>query len=728
MRDESAPGDGVSKGSGHGAFPMNKKDFVFEIRTEEIPAPSLTPARLELARRLGEILGEESLAPAAVESYGTPRRLAVILRGLPERQADRFAEILGPPESSAFKPDGTPSKAAEGFAKAQKVDVTELVVVDAPRGRTVAARKTIPGQDAAEVLSEVIPRVVAQLTFPKTMRWGLGERSFVRPVRGVLAVLDGRVVPMELFGVAAGDRTVGHRILSDGDFAVTGPDDYLAKLRSGFVEPDPEARRLRILEDARAKAGSVGGSIEANADLANTLADLVEWPGLVRGAYAPEFLELPEEVTVTAMRVHQKFLPVRGPSGLLPHFLAVMDNTEDKKGFIAKGCEWVLNARLADARFFFEDDVRHGLESRLPQLEKLTFQERLGSYRQKTARLQDLAESIAVRVGRADLVEAVRTAALLSKTDLTTQLVKEFTDLQGIMGGIYARRERHNDSVWKAIYDQYKPASASDDPPRKAAGAILSLADRLDSLAGLFRLGLTPTGSKDPYGLRRAALGVVSIAIARNWRIDWSPVVRKAYALYPPDLKGSGEDETLAELERFFAERLRTLLERRGHSYDEISAVLNVGVWDFADAADRARALSEARRHMDFRSLILAFKRIRNILGSETPGEPTPELYLEDAEKALAADFLQARSAIEGFMADRHYREAMETIASIAPSLDRFFVEVLVNCPEEDLKRNRLALLSSIRQEFTRLADFSEIVVEKEKVEKAEKEKASEKP
>ncbi len=707
---------------------MSTKEFVFEIRTEEIPAPALTPARLELARRLGESLAEESLPPAAVESFATPRRLAVILRGLPSRQADRFAEILGPPESSAFKPDGTPSKAAEGFAKAQKVDVADLVVVDAPRGRTVAARKTIPGKEAAEVLSELLPRLVAGLTFPKTMRWGTGERSFVRPVRGVLAVLDGRVVPMELFGVAAGDRTVGHRILSDGDFAVTGPDDYLEKLRGRFVEPDPEVRRLRILEDARGRAAAVGGSIEANADLANTLADLVEWPGLVQGAYAPEFLELPEEVTGTAMRVHQKFLPVRGPSGLLPHFIAVMDNTEDRKGFIAKGCEWVLNARLADARFFFEDDIRHSLESRLPQLEKLTFQERLGSYRQKTARLQDLAEAIAVRVGRADLIEAVRTAALLSKTDLTTQLVKEFTDLQGVMGGIYARRERHPDSVWKAIYDQYRPASASDDPPRKAAGAILSLADRFDSLAGLFRLGLTPTGSKDPYGLRRAALGVVSIAITRNWRTDWRPVVLQAYALYPPELKGTGEEQALAELESFFAERLRTLLERRGHSYDEISAVLNVGVWDFADAADRARALSEARRHMDFRSLILAFKRIRNILGDETPGEPTPDLYREDAEKALAADFLQARSAIEGFMSERHYREAMETIASIAPSLDRFFVEVLVNCPEEDLKRNRLALLASIRQEFTRLADFSEIVVEKvEKVEKAEREKA-EKP
>jgi glycyl-tRNA synthetase beta chain len=692
---------------------VKDQDFVLEIRTEEIPAPALPSARLELARRLSEALAEESLAPASVQSYATPRRLAVVLRGLPERQGERFAEVLGPPAANAFGPDGEPTKAAEGFAKAQKVDVADLVVVDSPRGKTVAARKTIPGRDAADLLAEVVPRVVSELTFPKTMRWGSGERSFVRPVRGVLALLDGRVVPMELYGVAAGDRTLGHRVLSDGELVVTGPDDYLEKLRRNFVEPDPEARRIRILEAARGMAAEVSGSIEAHADLANSLADLVEWPGLVRGSYAPEFLELPEEVTVTAMRTHQKFLPVRGPSGLLPFFIAVMDNASDPKGFIAKGSEWVLNARLADARFFFEDDVRHGLESRLPQLERLTFQDKLGSYRQKTARIQDLAEAIAARVGRTDLTEAVRTAGLLSKADLTTQIVKEFTDLQGIMGGIYARRERYADSVWKAIYDQYRPSSATDDPPRKAAGAILSLADRFDSICGLFRLGLVPTGSRDPYGLRRAALGVVSIAIARNWRTDWRPVVRQALALYPSDLEGPGADETVEELGRFFADRLRSLLERRGHSHDEISAVVNVGVWDFADTADRARALSEARRHMDFRALILAFKRIRNILGSEETGAPDPALYREDAERALASDFMQARQAIEGFMEQRHYREAMETIASIAPSLDRFFVEVLVNCPEEDLRRNRLALLASIRQEFTRLADFSEIVVEK---------------
>ena len=692
---------------------MKSLDFVFEIRTEEIPAPALMPARLELARRLSEVLAGEGLAAASSESYATPRRLAVILRGLPERQVDRATEVLGPPAASAFDADGKPTRAAEGFARAQKVDVGDLVVVDSARGKTVAARRTVPGREAADVLAEVVPRVVEELSFPKTMRWGAGDRSFVRPVRGVLAVLAGRVVPMDVLGVAAGDRTAGHRVLADGEIRVTGPDDYLAGLRASFVEPDGEARRMLILEKARRLAAEVGGQIEAHADLANTLSDLVEWPGLVRGAFAPEFLELPEEITVTAMRTHQKYVPVRGPAGLLPHFIAVMDNADDRKGFIAKGSEWVLNARLADARFFFEADVQERLEARVPALQRLTFQDRLGDYRQKTRRLEELGEEIARLVGRADLVEAVRSAAFLSKADLTTLVVKEFTDLQGIMGGIYARRERHPDAVWKAIYDQYRPASGADDPPREASGAILSLADRFDSLCSLFRIGLVPTGSKDPYGLRRAALGAVSIAMARNWRTDWRPIARKALSLLPSDLPGPGPEETLEELGRFFAERLRAVLERRGHGYDEISAVLNVGVWDFADAAERARALSDARRHMDFRSLILAFKRIRNIVGSDSPGSPDPALYREDAERVLATDFLQAKQAIAAFLMERHYREAMETIASIAPSLDRYFVDVLVNCPEEDLRRNRLALLASIQKEFTSLADFSEIVVEK---------------
>jgi glycyl-tRNA synthetase beta chain len=692
---------------------MKRDDFLFEIRTEEIPAAELAGARQDLARGITEALSEERLAPEDVESYATPRRLVVWAKNVPDRQPDRETEVLGPPAGVAFDADGKPTPAAEGFARAQKVDVSDLAIVESARGRTVAVRRTVPGRAAAEVLCEIVPRVVGALTFAKTMRWGAGERPFVRPVRGVLALYGGRVVPMEVLGVPARGSTVGHRVLSNGDVPVAAPSEYLQRLRGAYVEPDGEARRAAILDSARRLAAAVGGRIDADADLAAVLADLVEWPGLVRGSFDASYLELPEEITTTVMRVHQKFLPVRGPEGLLPYFIAVMDNAADRRGFIAKGNEWVINARLADARFFFREDSRETLESRLPELERLSFQDRLGSYAAKTARLEELAEAIAEAVGRRDLVDDVRTAAKLSKADLTSRMVREFTDLQGVMGGIYARAEGHSESVWKGIYDQYLPQGQGDDPPREDAGAIVSLADRFDTLAGLFRIGRLPTGSKDPYGLRRAAQGAIAIATARKWRIDWSPIARKALSLYPAELPGLDPGRAFAELGTFFAERLRNAIERAGSSYDEASAVLEVGRWDFADAAERAAALTEARRRLDFRTLVLAFKRIRNILESEALPDPSPDLYREDAERALAADFLQARALLDDLVKGRRYSEALETIASIAPALDRFFVDVLVNAPEEDVRRNRHALLAAIRREFTKIADFSEIVVEK---------------
>jgi glycyl-tRNA synthetase beta chain len=693
---------------------MIRRDFLLEIRTEEIPAAALAGARQDLQTRVTEGLEEEGLAAESAESLATPRRLILILRGLPERQEDRLSEIVGPPAAVAFDADGKLTRAGEGFARAQKVEPSELVVVETTRGKTVAARRKVAGRPAAEVLAEVVPRAVAALTFPKTMRWGAGDRVFVRPVRGLLALFGSDVVPMEVLGIAAGGSTRGHRLLSDEELAVSGVDDYLAKLRAHDVEPDGEARRIAILEAGRRLASEVGGSVEADADLAATLADLVECPAVIRGSFDAEYLALPEEVTTTAMRTHQKYLPVRGPGGLMPYFVAVMDNREDRQGLIARGNEWVLNARLADARFFYEEDVRESLESRLPQLARLSFHDRLGDYRARTARLEELAGAIAEAVKLPDLVPNVRTAARLSKADLTTRMVKEFTDLQGVVGGIYARREGQPDPVWQAIYDQYRPGSAGDDPPREAPGAIVSLGDRFDALAGFFAIGLAPTGSRDPYGLRRAAFGAVSIVIARGWRLDWRLVLQKALSLYPEGVPTVAAEAALGDLEKFFAERLRNFLERRGHAYDEISAVLAVDVWNFADVSDRALALSEARRQTDFRSLILAFKRIRNILGDERPGAPSPDIYRESAERRLAEEFLAARPVIARLGEERRYREALERIASIAPALDRFFVEVLVNCPEEDLRRNRLALLASIQKEFSRFADFSEIVVEKE--------------
>ena len=687
-------------------------DFFLELLVEEMPAGAIPGARADLARKFSDELAEADLSASSVEAIATPRRLIVVVENLPRRQEDRTVEVPGPPADRAFDADGKPSKMAEGFARAQGVPLAELRRVRGPKGDVLLARKTVAGRATAEILAEIVPRIVSSLAFPKMMRWGAGTHTFVRPLHSVVALFGGDVVGFEIFGVRSGKWTLGHRTFSEGEIEIRSFPDYLEKLRAAGVEPDGGERAAILLEKARSLATSLGGSIEADADLISTLADLVESPGLVAGTFDPKFLELPEEVLVTTMRVHQKYLPVRGREGLTPHFLAVMDQAEDRKGLIAKGNEWVLNARLSDARFFFQEDTREPFAAKVGKLARLSFHEKLGDYLQKTGRLQELSEAIGALVTRPERVRSALEATRLSKVDLTTAMVREFTDLQGIVGGLYARREGLAEEVWKAIYDQYKPISADDEPPRTETGAILSLADRVDTLAGFFGIGLIPTGSKDPYGLRRAAQGLVSIAISRGWRADWKLVFRKALGLYGAAATVPA-DTALGQLFDFLADRVHFLFEKRGLPADVVSSVLAGGSWDFADLADRARALADARRREDFRSLSLSVKRIRKILEKGRNGEPDATLYREPAERDLASDFAQLSSAVRGLMSSCRYAEVLSAMTSLAPALDRFFNDVLVNAPETELRGNRHALLAAIQKEFSNFADISEIVVEK---------------
>ncbi|HET7452988.1 MAG TPA: glycine--tRNA ligase subunit beta, partial [Thermoanaerobaculia bacterium] len=628
------------------------------------------------------------------------------------RQEDRTVEVSGPPVDKAVDADGRPTKTAEGFARAQGVAVTELRRHRTPRGEVLLARRTVPGRLTKDLLAEITPRILASMTFPKMMRWGSGEHEFVRPVHGVVAVFGGEVVPMTVFGVRAGNRTVGHRLRSDGEIEVTDSEDYARRLRRAGVEPDGEERAAILLEKARTLAAGNGGSIETDADLIPTLADLVEWPGLVCGAFDPAYLELPEEILVTTMRTHQKYLPIRTAQGLTPNFLAVMDHPSDPKGLIVKGNEWVINARLSDARFFFDEDVREPFSSKMPRLSRLFFHDKLGDYLQKTGRVQELTETIGALVTRPESVRSALEAARLSKIDLTTEMVREFTDLQGIVGGIYARREGATEEVWKAIYDQYRPVSADDEPPRTETGAILSAADRVDTLAGFFGIGLVPTGSKDPYGLRRAAQGLVAIVLSRGWRVDWSIVFRRAVALHGGSVPRP-VDDVLADLWTFFADRIHFLFEKRSLEPDVVASVLAAGSWDFADLAYRAGAIADARRREGFRSLSLSVKRIRKILAGPVDRAPDPALFREPAEHALASDALQLSKTADTLAASRRYPELIAAMVSLAPALDRFFDDVLVNAPEPELKANRQALLAGIQRQFGKFADISEIVVEK---------------
>jgi glycyl-tRNA synthetase beta chain len=541
------------------------------------------------------------------------------------------------------------------------------------------------------------------------MRWGDGTPQWIRPVHSVLVLLDGLVIPMSLFGVESGRTTSGHRTLAPGRIVTMGVADWFQKLRAAHVEPDLAVRRARLREQAHALASEVGGEPADDAALLDTWAHLVESPGVVRGSFDPAFLELPEEILVTSMREHQKMLPVRSGRGLAAHFLAVCDQIGDPKGLIARGNEWVTAARFSDARFFWDDDGKTKLEDRLPRLGRLQFQETLGDYLKKTGRIQDLAEKLAARLGLSHLDGLLVRAARLMKADLATDMVREFPDLQGIVGGLYARRDGEREEVWQALYDQYRPASADDSAPRGDVGGAVALADRLDTLTGLFGLGLAPTGSKDPYALRRAALGVVKILLDKKWRLDLPAACADAAALHGglPRQK----DEMLKELSAFFLERLRFLLEKKGHAPDVVEAVLTTDCPDLADAEERVEAVEAMRKEQDFLPLASAFKRTQNILAQapEAAGEPDLAKMTDDAEKALALDYLQAKGMLDDLVAHRRYRDALSIMASLGPSLDRFFTEVHVMAEDPEVKANRIALLRSMRDQFVRVARFSEI-------------------
>jgi glycyl-tRNA synthetase beta chain len=682
-------------------------EFLFEILAEEIPAGVLPSAREELLARVSAAFAEARLG-GRLAVHSTSRRLALVGEELVD-QPDAESEITGPPASAGYDADGKPTKAAIGFAKAQGVAVEDLRVVSLPKGTYVVARKVTPGRPAAEVIGEILPRLVEKMTFPRMMRWGDGTPEWIRPVHSVLALFDGLVIPMTLFGVESGRTTFGHRTLAPARIVTMSVLDWFQKLRAAHVEPDLAVRRSRFEEQARALAAEVGGEPADDAALLDTWAHLVESPGVVRGSFDPAFLELPEEILVTSMREHQKMLPVRANGALAAHFLAVCDQVGDPQGLIARGNEWVTAARFSDARFFWDDDGKTKLEDRLPRLAKLQFQETLGDTLKKTDRIQDLAGKLAARLGLSHLDGMLARAARLVKADLVTDMVREFPDLQGVVGGLYARREGEPEEVWQALYDQYRPASADDGVPRGDVGGVIALADRLDTLTGLFGLGLAPTGSKDPYALRRAALGVVRILLDKKWRLDLPAACAAAATLHVGLPRAN--DEVLPELSAFFLERLRFLLEKKGHAFDTVAAVLTTDCSDLADAAERVEAVEVLRKEQDFAPLATAFKRMQNIL-EEAPGEnaePDPAKMTDDAEKALALDYLQARGMLDDLIARRRYRDALSIMASLGPALDRFFTEVLVMAEDPEVKANRMALLRSMRDQFARVARFSEI-------------------
>jgi glycyl-tRNA synthetase beta chain len=715
---------------------MPRGEFLLEVRAEEIPARMLAGATREMSTRFFEELMGRGLAPKEIETGFTPRRLVLAMKGLPGKEKDRVEDIFGPPLSVAFK-DGRLTPAAEGFARKVGTGTDELLVVRARPGEPfqtsyflkkivdqsatlidteavhyLAYRRTVEGRGTAVILAELVPKILAALHWPKTMLWGEAEGPWVRPVHGLVAVFSGRPLDCSLFGVAAGNKTVGHPVLSPRPFAVTGFDDYRRKLAARGIEISPAARRERIARDIAQRASGLGGVAVEDEALLEKLAAICEIPGVMQGALPESLLALPKEVLQASLRDHQSAFTVERDGRLLPVFFTVMDRLDDPQGRVRAGNEWVVAARLADARFFYGEDRKHPLESRAPRLASLTFHEKLGSYALKSERVERLAAGLCEELGWTDTAPDARSAARLLKLDLTSEMVKEFTSLQGVVGGIYAREDGAPEAVWQAVYDQYLPASTSDRIPRGRAGIVTGIADRLDSLVGLFGLGLVPTGSRDPFGLRRAAQALVRLSIEGKAPFDLERSVRAAHGGYQGTLP-RGADAVVPVLRSFIEDRVRYLLGLDGFAHDEIEAALGAASADLPDRVARATAIRQARSDEGFLKVVLAAKRIQNILPADFHGVLDPSLLRDSAEVALFSAFGALRTRIEAAARARDYAQALAAIAQFAAPLDRFFTEVLVMDPDPAVRTHRLALLQAIHQTLTKVGKLTEVVVDK---------------
>lgn len=711
--------------------------LLVEIGCEEIPARFLKDAQEGFGKALEAALRGARLLPegASLQTFSTPRRLVARAKVL-ESQPDKTEEILGPPVRVSFDAEGKPTRAAESFAQKNGVAVSELERTTTPKGEYLAFSRTQRGRSAAEVLGEgtapgLLAVLIWNLSFPKSMYWEKtagAKFRFVRPIRWIIALLgEGRESRVVRFGVPAvesSDRTFGHRAKAAGPIRVRSFEEYAKKLRAGHVEIDPAARRERVRSESKALLENLNLRAIADADLEDWVVNSTEWPRSLVGGFRERFLSLPREILITVMRGHQKYFAVENQNGdLQPHFLAILNVDGDPKGLIRAGHERVLEARFSDAEFFLKADLRTSLADRRPLLEGITYQASLGSYAAKVRRMKAVAEEICAALeGQGKLEAAKKEHALraveLCKCDLTTLMVGEFPELQGIAGGLYARREAVPESaeVADAIYEHYLPKSPEDSCPRTLVGAVVSLADKLDSVVGGFAVGLAPTGSSDPFALRRAGNGVIKVMVELQLSISLKQIVESALnALEVEWLRP--REEVFGAILSFFEERLQYYLDSAcGMRYDTVRAVLAAG-WDSPlDAAARARAVEEIRDTADFEALSAAAKRIKNILAKSAsaqdwrPGEVEAERLEAGPERDLYDGFLSAQAEADGCFARREYAEGLKRIAALRGCVDRFFDKVLVMAEDRAVRENRLRLLGKLDELFSGVARLAEIV------------------
>lgn len=688
------------------------KELLLEIGTEEIPAEFLPKTLKDMEEIIRKEFAELRITHGDVKTMATPRRLVLFVQKVADRQEDQVIEKLGPARKVAFDDKGNPTPAALGFARGQGLDISELETVKTDKGEYLLARKKSKGSETKDLLPTLLPRYITSLPFPKSMRWMNLDIRFARPIHWIVALFGGEVVPFKVENIVSGDRTYGHRFMHPRPFKVKNARDYLAKTRKAYVIADPEERKRIILEQAEQAAAGVGGKVLRNEDLLEEVTFLVEYPSAVVGNFDREYLKLPKDVLTATMMDHQRYFPVvDGDGKLLPHFITINNTLARDPSLVARGNEKVIRARLADAKFFFEADQKVPLEQHFEKLRKVVFHSMLGTSYEKVMRFRELAAYITKRINPG-LTDTVDRAAYLAKADIETQMIYEFPELQGIMGREYALIQGENPVVAKAIYEHYLPTQAGGELPETDVGAIVSIADKLDTIVGFFGVNQIPTGTADPYGLRRQALGILNIILHRNYRLDLADLIGKSMAILGNKLRRPPE-ETKRDVLDFFRGRLENQLISQGHPYDVVDAVLATGVSDVGKVLKKIEAVEDLKGHPDFEPLAVAFKRVVNILKGFGDGSVDPSLFETDVERDLYNAWEELEAKVEDFLERGEYREAMAHLVKFRKPVDRFFEGVLVMAKDEKIRFNRLSLLEKIARLFYRVADFSKIVTEK---------------
>ncbi len=685
------------------------KDILLEIGTEEIPARFMTAALAQMESIAKNKFDEERITYSEIRAIGTPRRLALVVRGVAEQQTDKQSENKGPSVKIAFDENGAPTKAAQGFARGQGLDVSKLVVKD---GYVYAMVHEV-GQPVELLLPNVLPDIINSLNFPKNMRWANLDMRFVRPIRWLLALFGPDVIPFTVAGVQTSNITYGHRFLSKGNVTVNSVDDYFVKLAENHVMVDQEVRRRVIREQIEKLALNQGGTATIDQDLLEEVVFLVEYPTALCGRFEDKYLALPPEAVITPMREHQRYFPVFSKEGkLLPVFITVRNGGSDYIDIVRHGNERVLRARLSDAQFFFEEDQKMPLADKVEKLKAIVFQEGLGTLYDKAIRLERLAAIIAQTVDIAESeLPVIKRGAKLAKADLVTGMVYEFTELQGIMGREYARLSGEENAVSEAIFEHYLPRFAGDILPQTAAGRTISIADKLDNIVATFSRGLIPTGSQDPYALRRQALGVVNILIAAKYNVSLDGILT-----HTMDLLGitdaAQRQKLLAEIQEFFRLRIKNVLSEENIRYDMVDAIMAVGTDNIYDTWLRAKAMALDGGTVAMQRAVQAFTRVGNLAKNAAVTDTIePQIFASDAELQLYNAYLTARGTIDSYTKAKDYKGVLAVMAELAEPIDAFFGAVMVMVEDIAIRNNRLALLKAITGLTLQMADLSKIVV-----------------